>query len=129
MGVKLDKYMIYIFIILIYICRCTLLITNLLQKNVTPDFTWKILQDFKAFNLFHCLAQLFKNKNLNNTCSFEIGAGIKIEDVGQPNVLVTLSAALTLQVSAFFSKTLEEKVQPWFMTFLQTCLSRLIFES
>ena len=49
---------------------------------------------------------------MNNPCSFEIGAGINIEDVGPPNVLVPLNCSIDTAGVILFSKTLEEKVQP-----------------
>ena len=55
----------------------------------------------KLLKLSHCLFPLFKNRN--NSFSFEIRTSIKIEDVGQPNVIVPLNCSIdTAGVSLFF---------------------------
>ena len=37
-----------------------LLKTNLLQKNITPDFTWKVFHDFKAFKTVSLLVSTYQ---------------------------------------------------------------------
>lgn len=80
-----------------------MLITNILQKNVTPHqiLSERFYRTSRLLKLSHCFPQLFRNKN--NPCGFEIGAGIKIEDVGQPNILIPLNCSIdTVGVSLFF---------------------------